>query len=88
MSNTPRYDVGLMRQDMDVRGWLPIDLSRAAKVSDMSVYRFLNGGTQTAPMAKKLAAALGKSVRRYLVTVSERREGERRDGDRRVGAGA
>lgn len=64
----------------------------------MSVHRFIAGSPQTARMAKKLARALGYSVRRYILTSQpavealvaappltdeERRAAERRDGDRR-----
>lgn len=57
-----------MAEDVALRGWLPIDLARKARVADMTVYRFLRGEQQTAPTAKKLAAALGYSVRRYLIS--------------------
>lgn len=63
----PSYNVSLIRQDLAEKGWLPSHLARRARVSDMAVYRFLNGEHQTAPMAKKLAKALGRSVKRYLV---------------------
>jgi len=62
-----RFDLSLLRDDLDAKGWLPVDLARAAGVSSMSVSRFLRGDQQTARMAKKLAKALGRSVRRYLV---------------------
>lgn len=67
---TVRYNVQLMAEDMALRGWSPVDLARRACVADMSVYRFLRGERQTAPMAKKLAEALGRSVRRYLISSS------------------
>lgn len=66
------YDVALMQADMDAKGWLPIDLARRAKVSHMTVGRFLRGERQTARMAKRLAEALGHSIRRYLIS-SQRR---------------
>lgn len=62
------YDVALMRADLTARGWLPIDLARKAHVSHMTVGRFLSGERQTARTAKKLADALGRSLRRYLVS--------------------
>ena len=96
-SEPATYDVALLRQDMTAKGWLPIDLARKAEVSHMTVSRFLSGERQTARMAKKLASALGQSVRRYLRFEStatpptatddrradDRRSGVRRDGDRR-----
>ena len=63
----PTYDVAILRQDMAAKGWLPVDLARKARVSHMSVSRFLSGERQTARMAKRFAEALGYSVRRYLV---------------------
>ena len=65
------YDVALFRSDMTARGWLPIDLARAAKVSHMTVSRFFSGERQTARTAKKLADALGHGLRRYLTTTRQ-----------------
>ena len=67
MSTRITYDVEKLRWDMTERGWLPTDLARAAAVSDMTVSRFLSGERQTARTLAKLAKALGKGVRRYLV---------------------
>ncbi len=72
MATAPKFDIELMAEDLIVRGWRPIDLARKARVSDMSVYRFLDGRQQTAPMAKKLARGLGYSVRRYLISTRSR----------------
>lgn len=57
-----------MRADAALKGWLPTDIARASGVSDMTVSRFLRGARQNPRTAKKLAEALGYSVRRYLVT--------------------
>lgn len=62
------FNVALLTADIARRGWLPIDLARRAKVSHMSVGRFLRGERQTPRMAKKLASALGQSLERYVVT--------------------
>lgn len=69
MHTTPTvtYDVQLLATDMAAKGWLKLDLARAAGVADMTVIRFLRGEQRTARTAKKLAKALGYSVRRYLV---------------------
>lgn len=56
---------------MEARGWLQTDLARAADVSDTTVMRFFRGERQTARTAKKLADALGRSLRRYLIRSSE-----------------
>lgn len=78
MSNTHRttaapieFDAQRMAEDMALKGWTKLDLANAAGVADMTVIRFLRGDSQTAPTAKKLARALGYSVRRYLISVSE-----------------
>jgi transcriptional regulator with XRE-family HTH domain len=68
-----RFDGALMALDVARKGWKPIDLARQAEVADMTVYRFLSGERQTAPIAKKLATALGRSINRYLIT-GEREE--------------
>ncbi len=67
MGNTHRFDIVLLAEDIALRGWLPADLARKAEVSHMAVYRFLDGRHQTPRTAKKLADALGYSVRRYLI---------------------
>lgn len=64
----PSYDVALMFEDLALRGWRPSTLARKARVSDMTVSRFLRGEAQSSPTAKKLAKALGHSVRRYLIS--------------------
>ena len=68
--NKSDFDLSLMRQDMAVKGWLNTDLACSAKVSDMTVSRFFHGKSQTARTVKKLARALGYSVRRYLHKVA------------------
>lgn len=71
-----RFDAQLMAEDMAMKGWTKLDLATKAGVADMTVIRFLRGERQTAPTAKKLARALGHSVRRYLLVASsvERQE--------------
>ena len=51
---------------MASKGWDIKDLARSADISNRTVYRFLNGEIQTIRTVKKLATALGYSVRRYL----------------------
>jgi transcriptional regulator with XRE-family HTH domain len=60
-----------MAEDMAVKGWTRAEFARKAGVADMTVYRFLSGVHQTNPTAKKLARALGHSVRRYLISSRE-----------------
>ncbi len=64
----PTYDVALLKGDMEAKGWLPIDLARAAAVSHMTVSRFFSGERRTARTGKKLASALGQAHKRYLVS--------------------
>lgn len=52
---------------MAERGWLATDLARAAGVSNMSVSRVLSGEGHSARMVEKLARALGRTARRYLL---------------------
>ena len=67
MEMTGRFDVSKMRDDMAERGWLPTDLARAAGVSDMTVSRFLKAERGNPRTAEKLARALGRGIRRYLI---------------------
>lgn len=64
------FNTALLSDDMAAKGWLPIDLARAADVASMTVYRFLSGECQTARTAGKLAKALGYSAERYLIRTS------------------
>lgn len=65
------FNSQLMAEDMAVKGWNKLDLAKRARVADMTVIRFLRGDNQTAATAKKLARALGYSVRRYLISSRE-----------------
>lgn len=67
-----RFNRQLMAEDMAVKGWTKLDFAKRARVSDMTVIRFLRGDQQTARTAKKLATALGHSVQRYLITSQKR----------------
>lgn len=85
MANTePRvtYNVQLLAEDMAEKGWTKLDLANKAKVADMTVIRFLRGDQQTAPTVKKLAAALGRSVRRYIVPAAVPEQLHASDGKR------
>lgn len=54
---------------MALRGWNNSALAAKARVSSMTVGRFLSGEVQTAKTAAKLAKALGHEVSRYLPEV-------------------
>ena len=71
MQRTGRFDVAKMRHDMDTKGWQDADLADRAEVSRATVSRFMAGEFQTARTAKKLADALGFSVRRYVIAQTE-----------------
>lgn len=64
-----QFNGPLMARDIAAAGWQPSDLAKRVrpKVAVSTVTRFLRGESQTAPMAKRLAKALGYEVRRYLV---------------------
>jgi transcriptional regulator with XRE-family HTH domain len=72
----PSYDVALIIEDMSLKGWLASHLAHRARVSEITISRFLRGEVQTAPTAKKIAIALGHTVRRYLI--SARKNGRMR----------
>jgi transcriptional regulator with XRE-family HTH domain len=56
-----------MRHHMAAKGWEAKDLAAASDVSEMTVSRFLRGETQTVKTARKLALALGRTPRAYLM---------------------
>ena len=59
-----------MVSDMVAKGWQQTDLARRADVSAMTVTRFFRTEHQTNRTAKKLADALGYSLRRYARKVA------------------
>jgi transcriptional regulator with XRE-family HTH domain len=67
MSRKVDFDGDKLHMDMVLKGWTPVELSRRAEVSDMTVYRYLSGQCRTAKTTKKLAQALGYPMRRYLI---------------------
>jgi transcriptional regulator with XRE-family HTH domain len=67
MEMARQFDVAKMRDDMAEKGWLPTDLAKESGLSDMTVSRFLKGERQNPRTAKKLAEALGRTTRRYLI---------------------
>jgi transcriptional regulator with XRE-family HTH domain len=66
MQQERRFAVARMQADMTAKGWQPSDLADRAGVAPSTVSRFFSGEIQTARVAKKLAVALGYSLRRYL----------------------
>jgi plasmid maintenance system antidote protein VapI len=65
-----RFDGRLVAEDMAAKGWQANDLARKVRpqVATSTITRFINGDSQTAPIAKRIAKALGHSVRRYIVS--------------------
>lgn len=51
---------------MLAKGWLAQDLAERAGLTASTVSRFLAGQNNSARTAKKVATALGRSVRRYI----------------------
>lgn len=62
-----RYRVSLIRYDMENRGWLAADLSRASKVPSATLTRFLTNKIQSPRTAKKIAEALDRPLSRYVI---------------------
>ena len=60
------YHTKRMQRDLALKGWLLVDLARAANVHPSSVSMFLRGLSQAPRMAHKLATALGYPVARYM----------------------
>lgn len=67
MANQPTFDFAKLRDDLAERGWLAADLARAARVSEMTVSRVLAGKRHNPRTIEKLAKALGRTLRRYLI---------------------
>lgn len=65
-----RYNAKRMAKDITRKGWQPVDLAREAGVAPSTVGRFLNGESQTARTAAKLADALGYDLDRYIKAVA------------------
>lgn len=63
----PQYDVARMLDDMADLGLQPAEVARRAGLHKSTVSRFLDGDFRTAPTAKRIAEALGHSVRRYVI---------------------
>jgi microcystin degradation protein MlrC len=65
---THTFNVQRLAEDIARRGWMKVDLGRAAGVGPQAVGRFLRGEYQTPRMAAKFARALGfGDVNRYLI---------------------
>lgn len=63
-----RYNVALIRRDMAERGWLATDLADATGLTDQTISVFLKDEIQTPRTAKRIAQALRRSVRRYMIS--------------------
>lgn len=66
-----RFDGAKVAVDMAGKGWEVPDLAAAAGLSMRTIYRFIGNEAQTTKTAKKVAAALGYSIRRYLIGVEQ-----------------
>lgn len=67
MGTTSRYDLDKLRDDLDLRGWLPTDLARSSGLTDQTISRFLKGDRVNPRTADRIARALGYGVGRYLI---------------------
>lgn len=63
----PRYDVGLVRDDMEARGWMLFDLAREVDLSGATITRFMKRQRQTPKTAKKIARVFGREPEYYLI---------------------
>lgn len=61
------WNVTQFEADMSLKGWLRVDLARAAGISHMTVSRFFSGERRTARTAKAMAVALGRPLKRYVL---------------------
>ena len=68
MQRAYEFNVAQLQHDIAAKGWQPVDLADRADVARSTVSRFLSGESQTPRVAKKLAKALGYSIRRYLIS--------------------
>ena len=66
------FNTQLLAEDMAIKGWNKLDLSQAAGLSAMTVIRFLRGDNQTAKTAHKIARALNRSIKRYIISDSQK----------------
>lgn len=66
-----RFNFDLMKRDAASKGWSGITLAAHANVGQTVVSRFFRGGTIRPETAQKLALALGKPLKRYLVDDAE-----------------
>jgi len=64
------FDRQLMAEDAAAKGFTKARWSQKARVSDMSVIRFLRGERVTAALVAKLAKPLNQPLERYLVRKS------------------
>ena len=60
------FDTELLWRDAVAKGWNQRALAKKAKVSPMTVSRFLAGQSRNPRTARKLAQAIGTSVDRYM----------------------
>lgn len=61
-----------MREDMAERGWLATHLAKRAGLSDFTISLTLKGVRRNPATVAKMAKALGKSPRRYLIRTTAR----------------
>jgi len=66
-----RFDGRKLARDMAGKPWDVQELAQKARLSQRTVYRFINNEVQTLSTARALAKALGFSTRRYLLASEE-----------------
>ena len=66
-SPRPVYDASLMVRDMAARGWHQGDLAKRTGLSSSTITRFLQGRIQMPRAAAKMAKALDRPLKRYVL---------------------
>jgi hypothetical protein len=69
---TVTYNTQRMLEDMAERGLMPIDMASLTGMGLSTVTGFLKGERQTAKSAKKIAAAMGYSPKRYVIRTEDK----------------
>lgn len=68
---TVEFNRQLMAEDAAAKGFTKLKWAQKARVSDMTVIRFLRGEPTTPPTVAKLCKPLGHEVERYIIRASE-----------------
>jgi len=62
------WNGALIQDDLLTREWTQLELAERACVTEATVSRLVNGGSVSIKLARRVARALGRPVRAYLVS--------------------